>query len=203
MKINKLKYSFIILLCQLSIIYTAYYLFTKPTDHYKYYRNISLIKEDMKKAVKSCGEGYFMSWLVMKSTNLKNKFMFEEVLGCNKDMSNNCVFSVKQFNLNTFYNKSDHVIDRKTYNFLLSIPNAEVAYFDNIESLNKYDTIKYINDNTNLQIKQLAFSVIKNKKDDLIYVFSLSNTNNQEICARKKVVLLLKELSQKAKNKFY
>ena len=46
-----------------------------------------------------------------------------------------------------------------------------------LKELNKYKTIKYINDNTNLQINNLSFTVIKNKKENIIYVFSIANTN--------------------------
>jgi len=203
MKINKLKCPFVVLMSQLLIIYAAYYFITQPTDYYKQHRNISIIKDNMNKVARTCGEGYFVSWLVMKTSDLKDQFMFQDVIGCNKQMSKNCTFSVKGFNLNPFYNKTDHSIDRETYQFLLSIPDAEVAYFDDIQELNKYNTIKYINDNTNLQINNLSFTVIKNKKENIIYVFSLANTNKEDTCTRKKSTLLLKELAQQTKKGIY
>ena len=181
----------------------SYPLSAQPTDYYKHHRNISIVKEGMNKVARTCGEGYFVSWLVMKTSDLKDEFMFQDVIGCNKEMSKNCTFSVKGFNLNPFYNKTDHSIDKETYKFLLNIPDTEVAYFEDIKELDKYKTIKYLNDNTNLQITNLSFTVIKNKKENIIYVFSLQNTNKKDTCTRKKSTLLLKELAQQTKKGIY
>ena len=75
MKENKLKCPFAILMRQLLIIYVAYYFITQPTDYYKHHRNISIVKEGMNKVARTCGEGYFVSWLVMKTSDLKDEFM--------------------------------------------------------------------------------------------------------------------------------
>ena len=204
MKINKLKSIFTIRETLIIICGILVHLYFSPAfNYYDHHRKTITIEEGMSKVAKTCGEGYFVSWLVMKTSDLKDQFMFQDVVGCNKQMSKNCTFSVKGFNLNPFYNKTDHSIDRETYQFLLNIPDAEVAYFNNIEELNKYNTIKYINDNTNLQINNLSFTVIKNKKENIIYVFSLANTNKKDTCTRKKSTLLLKELAQTAKEGIY
>jgi len=204
MKINKLKNIFTIKETLIIITALAIHLYFSPAfNYYEHHKSTATVEEGMKKVVKTCGEGYFVSWLSMDTKGLKNQFLFKDVIGCNKDMSKDCTFSVKGFNLNPFYNKTDHKIDKETYNFLLNIPDSEVAYFKDIKELNKYKTIKYLNDNTNLQITNLSFTVIKNKKKNIIYVFSLQNTNKKDTCTRKKSTLLLKELAQITKEGIY
>jgi len=204
MKINKLKNIFTIRELLIIVCAIAVHLYFSPAfNYYDHHKKIITVEEGMSKVAKTCGEGYFVSWLSMDIAGLKDKFLFKDVVGCNKQMSKDCTFSVKAFNLNQFYNKIDHKIDRKTYEFLLNIPDAEVAYFKDIKELNKYKTIKYINDNTNLQINNLSFTVIKNKRKNIIYVFSLANTNKKDTCTRKKSTLLLKELAQKTKEGIY
>jgi len=204
MKISKLKNIFtkretLIIIC--GILVHLY--FSPAFNYYDHHKKIITIEEGMNKVARACGEGYFVSWLSMDIKGLKDQFLFKDVIGCNKQMSKNCTFNVKSLNLNPFYNKTDHKIDKETYKFLLNIPDAEVAYFKDIKELDKYKTIKYLNDNTNLQITNLSFTVIKNKKENIIYVFSLQNTNKKDTCTRKKSTLLLKELAQTAKEGIY
>ncbi len=198
-KIDKLSLHFCIVLLQITILIGIYAYTISPKDFYIDHKNIVIIKKNMGKLVNNCGSGYFASWLVMETSNKKENFIFEDVVGCNYNHGKDCIFSVKDLNLNPFYNKIDHKIDKKTYNFLSNIPDAEVAYFKDIKELDSYKTIKNINDNTNLPITNISFTVIKNKKENIIYVFTLTNTNNSNSCNQKKSTILLKELAKTTK----
>jgi hypothetical protein len=195
-KIDKLGIHFFIVLIQITLLICVYTYIISPKNFYIDHKNIATIKKNMGKLVNSCGSGYFASWLVMETSRKKENFIFEDVIGCNYNHAKDCVFSVKDLNLNPFYNKMEHKIDKKTYNFLSNIPDGEVAYFKDIKELEPYKTIENIIDNTNLPITNVSFTVIKNRKENIIYVFTLTNTNNSNLCNQKKSTILLKRLAK-------
>lgn len=153
------------------------------------------ISLEINKIVESCGEGYFLSWIIFNEQKDNTRYYFEDVIGCNgKDK--NCAFSVKNLHLNAFYDKEYHRVDEDTLEFLNKMQTGMAGYYGDINYLTaKYPTIADIAQNTNKTINSIGISITKDVRSNIIYVFTLANTSNNFKCGQKETTKHLEFLS--------
>ncbi len=181
---------------QLVVIFTVFiYIIPSQTNqYYNYSVNESKINSKITNSIKKCGEGYFISWLVLKTDGYKDKYFFKDVVGCNKENNGNCAFSVKGLGLNNYYN-NEHIVDTATYNFLNNLLTGEIATFSKKEHFAKYPSIQAAFDSSNLPLKSLVLTVVKNIQENIVYVFTLSNTTTSERCGIQDGSIIIKDLA--------
>ena len=166
--------------------------FPSEDNHLHYSIKDGKIFKKMSEVSNSLGEGYFVTWIIIN----ENNFYYKDVIGCNLQTKHkNCVFSVKNLFLNPYYLES-HIIDSQTYSFLDTMPSREVAFYKDFEKLKKYTTIHKMLDNTNLEIKRGGFTTIRNYKNNIVYVFIITDTNKTISHDKRMIVDLLKEIAQ-------
>ncbi len=181
---------------QLVVIFTVflYIIPSQSNQYYSYSVNESKISQKISESVEKCGEGYFLSWLVLKTDGYKDKYFFKDVIGCNKENNLNCSFSVKSLGLNTYYD-AEHIVDLTTYNFLNNLLTGEIATFSKKEDVTKYASINAAYENTNLPLKNLVLTVVKNIQENIVYVFTFSETGENGNCSIQDRAIILKDLA--------
>lgn len=186
---------------QLVVIYMIFFYIFPSYDNrfYNYSINESKVKQQISDIVNKCGEGFFVSWLVLDTVN-KDKYFFKDVIGCNHEKGINCATSIKDMKLNKYYDQ-EHMIDNGTYNFINNFMTGDISYHDSFSDLNKYPTIKDALYNTNLPIYGMALTVVKNIKADILYVFTISDTINNNKCNKKNMTESLRNLALFAKKR--
>lgn len=185
-------------LIQVTIIFVVFFEFYEFGDEYKSLVKRERITKRIETRVNECGQGYFISWLVIKNNTLKNKFSFEDVIGCYKNKSD-CSYSVKKLKLNKYYNEEYHKIDKQTYEFLSQLKPSAAAYFNDMNSLKDYPAIFEALENSNKNIYEIGLSAVKDIRHNLIYVFTLTNTTQLKTCNKDRIVYILEDLSTYAK----
>ena len=154
------------------------------------------IKERMHFYSNECKQDYWFSWIIFDE-RIFRRYYYNDVIGCSPLVKyGKCSFSVKEKKLNSFYNQDYHKIDKITYNFLTSFETGEVGYYYDFEDLKNYPTIMENIKATNLDIKEMGITVVKNKLNSLIYVFTITKTNKKNLtCNKDKITHILQDLA--------
>lgn len=187
-------------LIQIFVLYILFFQFFEIKDHY--YSSISnaRIKAKIESRINQCGKDYWLTWIVLDGNNSKEKYFFQDVIGCAPNKNGNCAFSVKEAKLNKFYNEEFHRVDEKTYEFLTSIENGVSAYYNDMSFLKKFPSINEVLKNSNKTIYELGISVTKDIRRNLVYVFAMTNTSKEnKSCDKNQMILILENLSIYAK----
>lgn len=187
-------------LIQIFVLYILFFQFFEIKDHY--YSSISnaRIKAKIESRINQCGKDYWLTWIVLDGNNSKEKYFFQDIIGCAPNKNGNCAFSVKEAKLNKFYNEEFHRVDEKTYEFLTSIENGVSAYYNDMSFLKKFPSINEVLKNTNKTIYELGISVTKDIRRNLVYVFAMTNTSKEnKSCDKDQMILILEDLSIYAK----
>lgn len=187
-------------LIQIFVLYILFFQFFEIKDHY--YSSISnaRIKAKIESRINQCGKDYWLTWIVLDGNNSKEKYFFQDVIGCAPNKNGNCAFSVKEAKLNKFYNEEFHRVDEKTYEFLTSIENGVSAYYNDMSFLKKFPSINEVLKNSNKTIYELGISVTKDIRRNLVYVFAMTNTSKEnKSCDKDQMILILENLSIYAK----
>ncbi len=181
---------------QLVVIFIVFLYIIPSTNnqYYSYSVNESKINQEIINSIGKCGEGYFISWLVLKTDGYKDKYFFKDVVGCNAENNANCAFSVKALSLNNYYEK-EHIVDVETFKFLNNLLTGEIATFVKQEDYKKYASIQGGFINSNLPIKSLVLTVVKNIQENIVYVFTLSDTVNNGKCSIQDASVLMRDLA--------
>jgi len=200
---DKLMCPLVSALIQITFLYIAFFQFFEVKDHY--YSSISnaSIKTKIENKINICGPDTWISWIVLDGNKSKNKYYFQDVIGCNVEskIKNNCAYSVKETRLNPFYNETYHKLDTDTYHFLEKMDTGMVAYFDDLKYLNEFKSINKALQSSNKDIKSIGLTVTKNVKKNIVYVFAMTNTKKETKCGKDKTISILEELSLYAKEK--
>lgn len=173
----------IVYLTALFLVYNKFNEFNK----FQTLKNINNIDQALKASVNDCGKGYYASWIVLD----KAKYFFQNVYGCQKTLEN-CAYSVKDSKLNQFY-LEDHFLSGKDFIELKEKPNGETAYYTG-SVLKKYPTIFEIVKNSNHEINGMGLVVLKNFKNDLIYIFTIANTSQSNACSKQEITAHLERI---------
>lgn len=187
-------------LIQIFVLYILFFQFFEIKDHY--YSSISnaRIKAKIESRINQCGKDYWLTWIVLDGNNSKEKYFFQDIIGCAPNKNGNCAFSVKEAKLNKFYNEEFHRVDEKTYKFLTSIENGVSAYYNDMSFLKKFPSINEVLKNSNKTIYELGISVTKDIRRNLVYVFAMTNTSKEnKSCDKDQMILILEDLSIYAK----
>jgi len=187
-------------LIQIFILYVLFFQFFEIKDHY--YSSISnaRIKAKIESRINECGKDYWLTWIVLDGNSSKEKYFFQDVIGCSPRKTGDCAFSVKEAKLNKFYNEEFHKVDRKTYEFLTSIENGISGYYNDMSFLKNFSAINDVINNSNKTIYELGISVTKDFKRNLVYVFAMTNTSKEnKNCNKEQMILILEDLSIYAK----
>lgn len=187
-------------LVQVFIIYFLFFQFFEIKDYY--YSSISnaRIKNKIESRINQCGKDYWLSWIVLDANSSKQKYFFQDVIGCSPAKIGDCAFSVKEAKLNKFYNEEFHKVDRKTYEFLTSIENGVSGYYKDMAFLKNFPAINEVINNSNKTIYELGISVTKDLRRNLVYVFTMTNTSsNNNKCDKDQMIFILEDLSTYAK----
>jgi hypothetical protein len=199
---EKLMCPLVSAIIQITFLYIAFFQFFEVKDHY--YSSISnaAIKKKIEEKIDYCGVDSWISWIVLDGNKSKNKYYFQDVIGCNPEskLNNSCSYSVKETRLNPFYNETYHKIDAETYSFLEKMDTGLVAYFDDLKYLKQFKSIDIALQSSNKEIKNIGLTVTKNIKKNIVYVFAMTNTGNNK-CGKDKTISMLEELSLYAKEK--
>jgi len=155
--------------------------------------NASKVELATKKIRNYCGEKYFTVWMTLQMNKSRDKFLFKEIKGCQNTTRPDCSFDVKVFN--PYYSKS-HFLDSNTYSFINKFSNEDVFYTKDMTSLKQYQTIKDILVNTNKELTGLGLKVVKDIRNKIIYVFSITHLEGAKKCDRKKIAGHLDDLNR-------
>jgi len=193
---NKITCPLVSAVMQLFIISAVFFYIFPDLNNEHYYRSVDemKVKKRMSKIVNQCGQGYFVSWLILQTDKNKDKYIFKDVIGCNKDKGQECAFSVVNMNLNNFYNEQQ-IVDKKTRVFLEKMMTGEIKHFFNIKDVNTLPSIKTAIEAANLPIYSLTLTVVKNIEDNIVYVFTMSDTINNKSCSKKDITSSLRDLA--------
>jgi hypothetical protein len=187
-------------LIQIFILYVLFFQFFEIKDHY--YSSISnaRIKAKIESRINECGKDYWLTWIVLDGNSSKEKYFFQDVIGCSSENKADCAFSVKEAKLNKFYNEEFHKVDKKTYEFLTSIDNGVSGYYKDMSFLKNFPAINEVIKNSNKTIYELGISVTKDLRRNLVYVFAMTNTSKEnKKCDKDQMILILEDLSIYAK----
>ena len=188
---NKLFCPFVSSVIQLAVIYILFFQFFATPGYYKSSISNARIKARIESKLEMCKAGYFVSWIVIDSPH---NYYFEDVIGFNSKP-----YSVKDLELNPFFNEESHHLDINTLRYLENFENGLAGYYDDLEFFKSYPAAYEIITKSVKNIKGVSISVVKDKKADLIYVFTLANTNEKGICDKEIMVRSLEDLSNYAK----
>lgn len=193
---HKLTCPLVSAVIQLFIISAVFFYIFPDLNNEHYYRSVNemKIKKRMSKITNQCGQGYFVSWLILQTDKNKDKYIFKDVVGCNKDRGQQCAFSVVDMNLNNFYNEQQ-VVDRKTLIFLGKMMTGEIKHFSDIKDINSLPSMKEAVEAANLPIHSLTLTVVKNIESNIVYVFTMSDTINNKSCSKKDMSVFLRDLA--------
>jgi len=188
-------------LIQILVLYTIFFQFFEIKDHY--YSSIAnaKIKAHIEDKVNQCGRGTWISWLVVDGNVSRDRYYFQDVIGCRKDTEEKgeCAFSVKEAKLNPFYNAIYHKLDKCSVSFLNNIPSSEVAFFEDLKAL-PCETLAIGVGASNSKLLNMGITVTRNTRSNMVYIFTLSQTAPySEDCPKSKRVTILEELSNYAK----
>lgn len=188
---------------QLVIILAIFMEFFEIKDHYYTAISDAKIRKKMQERVSQCGKDFYISWLVLDGNKSKRKYYFKDVIGCNEQTKRKtCAFSVKHLKLNSFYNQTYHKLDEETYNHLATMQTGLVGYYNNPKELVVFDSVNEALGSANKKITSIGLSVTKNIRKNLVYVFTMTKTNNHlGKCGKHEIVEILEDLSIYAKEK--
>jgi len=190
---NKLIQPLTIAIIQVAIIYYLFFSLFFTKDHYYFSLKKDIILNKIKQEVNQCGYGSWLSWIIVDTNENNKNYYFEDVIGCNK-LSDNCSFSVKDQNLNPYYNKYNHKLDSKSYSLLSKMETGSVAYFNDVNNLKSYTSLYKAITNSNLKINNIGISITKDVRKNIVYIFTLTNTHINK-CDKYKTIDILEELS--------
>lgn len=197
---NKIFCPLLTAIVQICIIYTLFFHFFSIQNHYKTSISNSRIKERIDNRIAICGKDYWISWMVLDANDNKNRYFFQDVIGCNPLKQGNCAFSVKDMKLNKFYNEEYHKVDDKTYEFLMKMDTGVAGYYEDVNFIKQFPSIYEVIKHSNKTINSIGISVTKDLRKNIVYVFSMtktSKTNNS--CSKQDVINTLEDLSIFAK----
>lgn len=189
------------------VIYVLYVeVFTK-NHHYDVSKSDTIIREQATSLVKECGSYSFVSWAVVNDQALKKerrKFHFKDVIGCLTDDAKHCGVSVMDDN--PIYNR-EYTLSYDDYYHLQSIPAGKLIHY-NIVNGRIDDTEDYTPQimsklvaSTNLPLRNIRYTLVRDYKQNLVYIFSLSFTNNSKpTCSSQIANTLLLNLADTAEN---
>jgi len=189
----------------LMIFYMLFMEFYVRNRYYSETRRNNIITEKISEVVKGCGQYSFVSWMVLDDTKAsfqKNKVEFVDVIGCVSNRNEHCPVSVKLSNkayLKTYYLGYDDAdyLARLDDGLLVScdLKDGELScpeYTPNI--LRKMAKL------TNFKLTQVSYVVVRDFKANMIYIFTLSFTDNSiKTCTDQVGNSLLENLARTAK----
>lgn len=188
-------------LLQIILLYVIFFQYFEIKDHYYTSLAGARIKQKIQNAVNYCGYGSFISWIVLDSNNIRNKYFFSDVIGCGDQNLENCAYSVKDLKLNLFYNEERHYLDDDTYNFLVNLESEKAYYYSNedLGDIYQYGTFQIAIDAALSKIHSLGIAIVKDKKNNIVYLFSLTNTISDNKCNEEKASSILEDIALTAK----
>lgn len=152
----------------------------------------SPIKTKIAQIADKCGSGYPVFWFVMETDKLKNKFKIKNITEygkfCKKTLEKCDEKYAKIYNL-----------DNDTKDLLFAMETGDVKQYHDLNELDKYQAIKNLINLSEREVYSLSFTVVKNLTDNLIYVFSITDTINNNSCDPEKIKNNLFELSRIAR----
>jgi len=190
---NSIVFSLITTCIQLFVIYFLFFNLFFAKDHYFFSIKKDIIINKIKEEINQCGYGSWLSWIVVDTNEKNRNYYFEDVIGCKKG-NDHCPFSVKDQNLNPYYNKYNHKLDDKSYLLLSEMDTGSVAYFNNISSLYNYSSLYDAIINSNLKINSIGISITKDIRRNIVYIFTLTNTHANK-CDKHNSIEILEKLS--------
>jgi len=153
--------------------------------------NRDRIAQKASSVIKQIGHDYFLNWIIVETSNQKERYRFQDILECKRGRGKDCVSSVKH--LNDFYSET-HYLDRCTYELLDSMDTGDVRIYSDLDKLKKCQTISTILEQGNLPLKGAGMTVIKNLERNIVYIFVLTSLIDIDL-NKKKVSILLREMS--------
>lgn len=201
---EKLTCPLVSALIQVFVLYIAFFQMFNLKNHYEFAIVNRDIKEKIEEKINYCGKDTWLSWIILDANKTKNRYYFQDVIGCKNTIKKDesCAFSVKEAKLNSFYNQKYHTLDTNTLYFLEKLDTGMVGYYEDLDFLKSFSSIKEALNSTNKDIKSLGISVTKNTKSNIVYIFLMTNTNrNESKCDRKETVNILEELSYYAEDR--
>ncbi len=193
--VNLVKLGFMMVIFYMC--FTEFYLKNRYFEDAK--RN-NIIYEKIGDLVKECGQGSFVSWLVFedyKLNTLPRNVRFNDVIGCLGKDEKHCPVSVR------FSNKSysePHQLGYDDYNYLSRLENGIIVKClidDREPNCPTYTPLllKKFTKLTNLELSTISYSVVKDYKTNLIYIFTLTFAKNSiNTCSNQGANILLDNL---------
>lgn len=146
----------------------------------------------IEKALNKCGENYFFSTIMIDESS----YEFGSVDGCSKAGKGfaTCVYSVKDSNINSYYNNS-HALDSNTKKYLNSLPENQIIFIDNFSVFKDKKAINDLLSNTIKEIKLVWFVAIKDKENKTARkVLTVTSVKPKSFCNKQIASLLRQEV---------
>ena len=196
--------SILIGVCAITTLYIVFNEFYLKNRFYEDVKRTSIINKKIGDVVRSCGVGSYVSWSTISNLELGNigrKVSFNDVIGCLSEDSRHCPVSVK-------YSNKLYLEERRLglddYAHFTSADDAIIYSCDIINRQVKCPGytplfLKDIVQLTNLELSSVNFILVKNWKDDLIYIFTLSfSASSVPTCTKQTGNILLESLARTA-----
>lgn len=197
---NKIHSPLLYAVLQILLIFTIFFHIFNLQDHYRTSISNSRIKEKIENKIVACGKDYWISWMVLDANDSKNRYYFQDVIGCNPQKQGNCAFSVKEMKLNKFYNEEYHKVDDETYRFLMKMDTGIAGYYEDMNFLKQFPSIYEVVKKSNKTIQSIGITVTKDLRKNIVYVFSMTKTSkNNSSCSKQDIINTLEDLSIFAK----
>lgn len=193
----KLNNPFIKAILQLILIIATFHIcifffFEKP-NQFNLNKAEEPIKQEIYKIVDTCGAGYPVFWFVMQTDKMKNNFMIKGIF----EKESFCKGSLEECNKRY---AGIFKLDSKTKSFLDNIESGQVLYYEDPRMLPKYESIQSVLTLSARPINKIGIVLVKNIKDNIIYLFSITNTTTNSNCNKEKMINHLKRLGAIARS---
>lgn len=184
---------------QILSIFALFFHFFQPPNFQTQAIGDDKIRKKLQHLVQHCGSDHFWTWIIVDQK--RNKYYFQDVIGCNKANKTNCAFSVKYSALNPFYLEPHDFTDHTSLELLSKLDTGMVAFYEDFELLKPYKDIYIaLTSAPNKKLHSATFSVTKNSRRDLVYLFvKTSSSENSIFCQKNEAIELLEDLSIYAK----
>lgn len=172
----------------LIIIFQIYIkFFIEKPDPYNFNKAEEPIQQEIYSIADNCGKGYPIFWFVMQTDKNKDNFKIKNIT----EKGEVCKGSLVECNERY---KGIFKLDPKTKSFLANIESGQVLYYQNVKDLPKYPSIQGVITLAEKPIHSLGIVLVKNLQDNLIYLFSLSNTSSNNHCSKNDIINHLNNL---------
>lgn len=194
----------LISVCAITTLYIVFNEFYLKNRFYEESHRNSIIYKKIGDIVQSCGVGSYVSWSTIKgvdSETIGRKMRFNDIVGCLSENKDHCPASIKYSN--KIYLKEYRIGLDDYANFsqiqdgmIISCPikdgNAQCPEYTP-------STLNSIVKLTNLKLSNINYVLVKNWRDDLIYIFTLSFSSNAiPTCTEQNGNILLDSLARTA-----